>query len=120
MALGSVTLALLPPGTPVPVVALALIVLGAAGVGWNGVYLAEVARQAPPGKTSLATGGALTCTFLGVVLGPPAFGAVAALLDSYRLAFVLIVIPALLFGLLLIAQRRRFQAQEPTAHESSA
>lgn len=120
MTLGSVTLALLPPGTPVPVVALALIVLGAAGVGWNGVYLAEVARQAPPGKTSLATGGALTCTFLGVVLGPPAFGAVAALLDSYRLAFVLIVIPALLFGLLLIAQRRRFQAQEPTAHESSA
>nr|WP_255592443.1 MFS transporter [Bordetella sp. BOR01] len=114
MTVGSVTLALLPAGAPLPAVALALIVLGAAGVGWNGVYLAEVARQAPAGKAGLATGGALTCTFLGVVLGPPAFGAIASLLDSYRIAFVLIVIPALLFGVLLAAQRHRFKPQELT------
>jgi len=112
MGLGAVALALLPAGAPVLVVALALVVLGAAAVGWNGVYLAEVARQAPPGKAGLATGGALTCTFLGVVLGPPLFGAIASLLGSYRLAFVLIVIPALSFGLLLALQRRRFQAKE--------
>jgi len=108
MGLGAAALALLPAGAPVPVVALALVVLGAAAVGWNGVYLAEVARQAPPGKAGLATGGALTCTFLGVVLGPPLFGAMASLLGGYRLAFILIVIPALLFGLLLAMQRRRF------------
>ena len=120
MGLGTATLALLPAGAPAPVVALALMVLGAAAVGWNGVYLAEVARQAPAGKAGLATGGALTCTFLGVVLGPPLFGAMVSLLDSYRIAFVLIVIPALLFGLLLATQRRYFFAQEPAAHESSA
>src|SRR5690606_4683968 len=34
-------------------------------VGWNGVYLAEVARQAPPGQTSIATGGTLCMTFMG-------------------------------------------------------
>ncbi|MBO9356332.1 MFS transporter [Bordetella petrii] len=120
MAVGALALALLPAGAPAPVVALALMVLGAAAVGWNGVYLAEVARQAPAGKASLATGGSLTCTFLGVVLGPPAFGAIVALLGSYRIAFVLIVIPSLLSGLLLATQRRHFMAQEPTAHASSA
>jgi len=108
MAAGVIILAFLPAGAPVLLVGLALMVLGAAAVGWNGVYLAEVARQAPPGKASLATGGALTCTFLGVVLGPPLFGAMAALLGSYRTAFVLIVIPAVLFGLLLATQRYRF------------
>ncbi|OZI24534.1 MULTISPECIES: MFS transporter [Bordetella] len=120
MAFGILALVLLPAGAPVPVVALALVVLGAAAVGWNGVYLAEVARQAPPGKASLATGGALTCTFLGVVLGPPLFGAIAALLGGYRPAFVLIVIPALVFGLLLATQRRHFAAPEPADHASSA
>ncbi|OZI79165.1 MFS transporter [Bordetella genomosp. 2] len=120
MVLGTLALALLPAGAPVPAVALALMVLGAAAVGWNGVYLAEVARQAPAGKAGLATGGALTCTFLGVVLGPPLFGAIAAQLDSYRIAFLIIVIPALLFGLLLVSQRRRFASREPAAHESSA
>src|SRR5690606_2260966 len=108
MAAGVIILAFLPAGAPVLLVGLALMVLGAAAVGWNGVYLAEVARQAPPGKASLAPGGALTCTFLGVVLGPPLFGAMAALLGSYRTAFVLIVIPAVLFGLLLATQRYRF------------
>jgi len=119
MGLGVGILALLSPHTPMPIVALALMVLGAAAVGWNGVYLAEIARQAPAGKTSLATGGALTCTFLGVVLGPPLFGAMVALFDSYRIAFVVIVIPSLLFGFLLLTQRRLFSLRGPLGDETS-
>src|SRR3546814_18824944 len=69
LTLGSVSLALLPAGTTMPVVALALLVLGAAGEGWNGVYLAEVARRAPPGKTRLTTADAPTCPFLGAENG---------------------------------------------------
>jgi MFS family permease len=42
-----------------------LLLFGASAIGWNGVYLAEVARQAPEGKASVATGGTLTFTFLG-------------------------------------------------------
>src|SRR3546814_239833 len=60
--------------------ALTLIVLslfGASAVGWNGVYLAEVARQAPKGQASIATGGTLCVTFLGIVIGPPIFGLIA-------------------------------------------
>jgi len=101
-------------------VGLALAVLGAAAVGWNGVFLAEVARQAPPGKAGLATGGALTFTFLGVVVGPPLFGVLVLALDGYRAAFFLIAIPALLFGLLLGTQRRRFASPKPAAGESRA
>jgi predicted MFS family arabinose efflux permease len=51
-----------------------LSLFGSSAVGWNGVYLAEVARQAPPGQAGVATGGALAMTFLGVVVGPPIFG----------------------------------------------
>src|SRR3546814_13804897 len=61
--------------------ALTLIVLslfGASAVGWNGVYLAEVARQAPKGQASIATGGTLCVTFLGIVIGPPIFRLIAS------------------------------------------
>jgi len=108
MALGLLVLVWLPAHTPLPLVALALIVLGGAAIGWNGVYLAEVARQAPPEQAGLATGGALTCTFLGVVLGPLFFGAMVAWLGSYRLAFGLILLPAWVCGMLLSRQRRHF------------
>lgn len=112
MGLGGWALALLTQGVSLLVLGLVLAVFGSAAVGWNGVYLAEVARQAPADQVGLATGGALTCTFLGVVLGPPLFGAIASLSTSYRLAFALIVIPALLCGLLLVGQRRYFFAPD--------
>src|SRR5690606_28748297 len=66
--------------------ALTLIVLsvfGGCAVGWNGIYLAEVARQAPKGEAGMATGGTLAMTFLGVVLGPPLFGLIATAFGSY-------------------------------------
>ena len=62
--------------------------LGATAVGWNGVYLAEVARVVPIEKVGLATGGVLMFTFVGVVLGPSTFGAIVALTGSYAAAFI--------------------------------
>ena len=70
-----------------------LFVFGACAVGWNGVYLAEVARQAPPGMAGLATGGTLVFTFLGVVLGPPLFGALSGAFGSYRAGFAVLAVP---------------------------
>ena len=102
-------LALLPAGSGQGVLGIVLLVLGSAAIGWTGVYLAEVARQAPPGQAGLATGGTLTCTFLGVVLGPPLFGLAVTLTGSYRVAYLLIAVPALLSGVLLFMQRRHFR-----------
>ena len=49
--------------------------LGLTAVGWNGVYLAEVARAVPTDKVGLATGGVMMFTFVGVVVGPSSFRA---------------------------------------------
>jgi MFS family permease len=73
---------------PLAAIIAVAMVLGATAVGWNGIYLAEVARLAPPGATGIATGGALSFTFLGIVIGPPLFSAIVAASDSYRPAFL--------------------------------
>ena len=62
--------------------------LGATGVGWNGVYLAEVSRAVPMGKVGLATGGVMMFTFVGAVLGPSTFGAIVATTGSWAAAFI--------------------------------
>ncbi len=85
-----------------------LSVFGGCAIGWNGVYLAEVARQAPPGQAGIATGGTLAMTFLGVVVGPPLFGAVAAASGSYGLAYAMLAVPAGLCVLLLWRHRAAF------------
>nr|WP_255520260.1 MFS transporter [Ramlibacter aurantiacus] len=87
MGAATLAMALLAPGVPAVLVNALLLVLGASAIGWNGVYLAEVARQAPPGQAGLATGGTLAITYLGVVLGPMAFGALSSLLGTYRAGF---------------------------------
>ncbi len=43
------------------------------GASWNGIYLAEVARLAPPDAVADATAGSTMLTFLGYVIGPSLF-----------------------------------------------
>ena len=114
MMAGSVLTALLQPQWPTLLIWAIVALLGASAIGWNGVYLATVARQAPPGQAGVATGGTLLFTFLGVVCGSPAFGALAGASGSYRIAFAALALPAALaLGLLVwrAAQARR----EPAA-----
>ena len=84
------------------------MLLGATAIGWNGVYLAEVARQAPSGQAGMATGGTLGFTFLGVLCGPPLFGVAAARFGSYGDAYGLLMIPALIIAVLLFISRKRW------------
>lgn len=87
--------------TPRWVVVALLVVFGASAIGWNGVYLAEVARRAPPGQAGVATGGTLACTFLGVVLGPLIFGLLSEAFGAYRGGFAVLAGVALTSGALL-------------------
>lgn len=64
-----------------------LLALGATAIGWNGVFLAEVAHVAPRDQASAATGGALFFTFGGVLIGPSIFAGSYAFLHSYALTF---------------------------------
>jgi MFS family permease len=61
---------------------------GATAIGWNGVQLAEVARNAPADEVGAITGAAGFITFGGVVTGPPMFALIAALTGGYRTGFV--------------------------------
>lgn len=106
MALSCVATAFLSNAMPTFLLLGILAVFGASAIGWNGVYLAEVARQAPKGQASLATGGTLAVTFLGVVLGPPVFGALSGLFGSYRAGYAALALPTLVCCVLLLRQKK--------------
>jgi MFS family permease len=107
MALGALASAFLTVNTPQGLVIAILLAFGASAIGWNGVYLAEVARRAPIGMASMATGGTLSFTFLGVVVGPPIFGALSGLFGTYRAGFGGLMVVTLIGGALL------FRSQQP-------
>ncbi|MES2510440.1 MAG: MFS transporter [Pseudomonadota bacterium] len=93
VVLCSLGTALLRPDTPMAVVLILLTAFGATAIGWNGVFLAEVARQAPPGFASLATGGVSAFTFFGVVVGPPIFALLASTAGTYRAGYLALALP---------------------------
>ena len=95
------------PGWPVWLLFAFASAFGATAVGWNGVFLAEVARIAPAGKVSQATGGCLFFTFLGVVVTPLVFNAVLALGAGYPAAYALLGLPGLAVGARLLLTRPR-------------
>lgn len=109
MALCTAATGLLPASAPLGLVLVLLAAFGASATGWNGVYLAEVARLAPPGMAGTATGGSLSVTFFGVVLGPAAFGAVSGLFGSYSAGYVALAVPTALccWGLFAAARGGR-------------
>lgn len=80
--------------------------LGMTAVGWNGVYLAEVARAVPLRDVGPATGGVLMFTFVGVMVGPSAFSAIVALSGSYTVAFLSFDVLVLLTAIMLFRKSR--------------
>jgi len=75
------------PGWPVWLVYASCALLGGTAIGWNGVFLSEVARRAPAGQAGAATGGSLFVTFVGSVVWPPAFGLLQRVSGSYGVSF---------------------------------
>lgn len=115
MALSALGTAFLQPGVPHLVVVAVLFVFGASAIGWNGVYLAQVARASPPGMAGFATSGTLAITFLGNVLGPLLFGGISGLFGTYRASFIALALPLALCAAALwrLAILRRSRSGEP-------
>ena len=105
MVIGALGCAMLTRDTSLWLLFPILIVFGSTAIGWNGVFLAEVARLAPPGQAGLATGGSLCITFLGIVAGPSLFGIMAGLVNSYGLSYGLLTLLAV--GILIPLWRLR-------------
>lgn len=83
---------------PVFAILSVVVVLGASAIGWNGVFLAEVAHAAGPADAGKATGGALAFTYAGVVLGPSLFGVAVSASGGYGAAFLCSAVVAILGG----------------------
>jgi MFS family permease len=80
---------------------------GATAIGWNGVQLAEVARNAPAGQTGTVTGASGFVTFAGVVVGPPVFALLATITGSYRVGFAAFGSASFVCGALLLRRHAR-------------
>lgn len=77
---------------------------GATAAGWNGVFLAQMARMAPPGRVSDVAGGASFLTYAGVMVIPPLFAAILAATGSYTTGFCAVALLTLAGGLWLVVR----------------
>lgn len=107
LAMGAAGITFAAAGTTWPVAAFMLLaaIFGASAIGWNGVFLAEVANLAPAGQAATVSGASLFITYAGVVVGPPAFAQVVARTDSFSVAYLAIGSVMVLVGLFLILTR---------------
>ena len=91
-AFGCLTLgSRLSPGV-LPVLA---VVLGIAAFGWVGLYFALVAEIGGTRSAGLLTGLAVIFSWGGILVGPPMFGLLLNLTDSYRAAWLALAATAL-------------------------
>jgi MFS family permease len=107
MSLGAVMTAFFSPSWPFTALILVSVGFGATAIGWNGVYLAEVARLAPPGLAGMATGGTLFFTFLGVVVGPPVFGTIVETTGSFPLGYFAFAALTTLSSIVLLLTKKQ-------------
>jgi MFS family permease len=94
------------PDWPTALVYALLVPFGAAALGWNGIYLAELAHAANPAQIPRVTGASLFFTYGGVLFGPPVFAALHGMLGSYPLTYAVSAVPALIGVGLLVMMRR--------------
>ena len=111
MAVAAGTMAFTSPEWPRALMTVLCAAFGATAIGWNGVFLAEVAREAPAGKTVEATGGALFLTFFGVLVAPPLFALIVESGGGYGMAFALAAAAPFLCGLWLLSRAAPRSAQ---------
>jgi sugar phosphate permease len=101
-AVSSVVLAMTGPETPRIVLLVTLVVAGVSAIGWNGINMLFVAEIAGRRASATAAGLNLTCSYLGIMVGPPIFGYLVDVTGSYTTAFF-VGAAASLASLLLLA-----------------
>jgi ACS family hexuronate transporter-like MFS transporter len=75
-------------GAPLWVVIIAVILLGASAIGWNGLYVTAVSGLAGQSAAGTALGVSLAVSQLGVLIVPPLFGLLVDRTGSYQPAWL--------------------------------
>lgn len=103
------------PHWPLGAIVLVAAIYGISAAGYLPVLLGEVARRSPPGRTGALTSGAQLFPLGGSIIGPLAFGAMAAILGMPA-AFALAA-ASTLSGTVLLALPHRCFAMPPAARQ---
>ncbi|HYG91764.1 MAG TPA: MFS transporter [Azospirillum sp.] len=91
-----------------------LVLVGASAAAWNGIFMAELARNAPPAPIGSVVGGGMVFTFAGALSGPALFAAVHALLGRYTLTCAILAALSAA-AVVLLARARRLAAAPATS-----
>jgi MFS family permease len=98
MAVAAGLMSLFTAAWPLGAIAAVVILLGATASGWNGVFLAEIIRDVRTTEVGLAISGSLMFTYLGIVLGPLLFSALAIVI-GFPKAYIVMGAAVLLGGI---------------------
>lgn len=93
MTTAALTLVLGGPLMPFGVLSATAFLFGLTASGWNGVFLAEVARLAPPDRVAEVTGAVLTASYAGLLMGPAIIVA-AAMVGTLKLSYGILAVLA--------------------------
>lgn len=94
------------PSWPYPGIVALFVVFGVAAIGWNGVFMAEVARLSPAGRVGPVTGASLAVTFAGVAFGPSGLSALHGVLGSYAATYGLLAATSVIGAAFVLLSRR--------------
>ncbi len=76
--------------------------LGATAMGWNGILLAQLAREAPDGKTADAVGAGTALAYFGVLVAPFIYVMMLAVSHDKTIAITTIIALSIGVGALLL------------------
>jgi len=83
------------------------ILCGFTAASWNGIFMAEVARVAPPDRVAEGTAGAVILCFLGYLSAPTVFALIVTGTGSWTLPYLIACGLLAAVSLLVLAWRRR-------------
>ncbi|HKU98367.1 MAG TPA: MFS transporter [Vineibacter sp.] len=92
MALGGLAMAAAHGGWPSWLLHGVAVVLGGTAIGWNGVFISECARRAPPGRAGEFVGATSFFVFLGPVIWPVLFRGILYATHSYAAGFAIMAV----------------------------
>lgn len=104
-ALGALILGLLPPGTPLWVIAAVVTACAFNAIGWHGTWISLVVEIAGPERQGRTIGVAMTVMYAGIIALPPLFGFYVDVTHAWTGAWVLLALGLLLGTLLILPVR---------------